>query len=121
MSITRAATMDDDILLEGGHCRSDLQPGDRLSLTQIDELLIRLPDWRLVGTDAIEREFSFPSYPATMLFVNSLAWLAERENHHPDLTVGYRQVKVRFSTHSLAGLSHNDFICAAKIDALARI
>jgi 4a-hydroxytetrahydrobiopterin dehydratase len=113
--------MDDDFLLENAHCRSDLHPGDRLSPAQIDALLSRLPAWRQVDSAAIEREFSFPTYPATMLFVNSLAWLAERENHHPDLEVAYRRVKVRFSTHSLGGLSHNDFICAAKIDALARI
>lgn len=113
--------MNDDLLLERAHCRSDLQPGDQLSSAQIDELLARLPEWRLVGRTAIEREFAFTGYPATMLFVNGLAWLAERENHHPDLEVGYRRVKVRFSTHSLGGLSRNDFICAAKIDALARI
>jgi hypothetical protein len=55
-----------------------------------------------------------------LLFVNTVAGLAERENHHPDLEVGYGRVKVSYSTHDVAGLSRNDFICAAKIEALAQ-
>jgi 4a-hydroxytetrahydrobiopterin dehydratase len=53
-----------------------------------------------------------------MAFVNALAWIAHGEDHHPDLQVGYNRVLVRFSTHSIGALSENDFICAAKIDAL---
>jgi pterin-4a-carbinolamine dehydratase len=66
------------------------------------------------------KEFTFASYAATLLFVNTVAGLAERENHHPDLEVGYGRVQVGYSTHDVAGLSRNDFICAAKIEALAR-
>jgi 4a-hydroxytetrahydrobiopterin dehydratase len=52
--------------------------------------------------------------------VNAVAWIANREDHHPDLTVGYKRCEVRYSTHSVGGLSENDFICAAKIDDLLR-
>jgi 4a-hydroxytetrahydrobiopterin dehydratase len=50
--------------------------------------------------------------------VNATAWISHREDHHPDLEVGYRQCRIRYSTHAIGGLSENDFICAAKIDAL---
>jgi 4a-hydroxytetrahydrobiopterin dehydratase len=53
-----------------------------------------------------------------MAFVNALAWIAHAEDHHPDIEVGYRNCHVRYSTHAIGGLSENDFICAAKIDAL---
>ena len=67
----------------------------------------------------IARTYKFKNYYETMAFVNALAWIAHREDHHPDLLVGYNRVQVRFSTHSIGGLSENDFICAAKIDALS--
>ena len=66
----------------------------------------------------IRRTFSFGDYYKSMAFVNAVAWIAHREDHHPDMTVGYNKVTVAFSTHSVSGLSENDFICAAKIDAL---
>jgi 4a-hydroxytetrahydrobiopterin dehydratase len=53
-----------------------------------------------------------------MAFVNAIAWMAHQENHHPDLEVGYNHCLVRYSTHAIAGLSENDFICAAKVDQL---
>lgn len=56
-----------------------------------------------------------------MGFVNTVAWIADNEDHHPNLEVGWGHCLVRFSTHSIKGLSENDFICAAKIDALLRI
>lgn len=75
--------------------------------------------WRL-GADskAISREFRFRDFYRTMSFVNALAHVANIEDHHPDLEVGYNYCRVRFSTHAIDGLSDNDFICAAKIDAL---
>ena len=83
-------------------------------------MLARLNDWGLdeAGKE-ISRSFAFKNYYETMAFVNALAWIAHREDHHPDLQVGYNRVLVRFSTHSIGGLSENDFICAAKIDALS--
>jgi 4a-hydroxytetrahydrobiopterin dehydratase len=62
--------------------------------------------------------FQFKNYYETMAFVNAVAWVAHREDHHPDLEVGYNKCTVRYSTHSVGGLSENDFICAAKVDSL---
>ena len=89
---------------------------------QADEarkMLGELDDWALDESGKeIARTYKFKNYYETMAFVNALAWIAHREDHHPDLLVGYNRVQVRFSTHSIGGLSENDFICAAKIDAL---
>jgi 4a-hydroxytetrahydrobiopterin dehydratase len=79
-----------------------------------------LNDWQLdESAKEISRSFAFKNYYQTIAFVNALAWIAHQEDHHPDLQVGYNRVQVRFSTHSIGGLSQNDFICAAKIDALS--
>lgn len=82
-------------------------------------MLGQLNDWELNESGKeIARTYKFKNYYETMAFVNALAWIAHREDHHPDLLVGYNRVQVRFSTHSIGGLSENDFICAAKIDGL---
>jgi 4a-hydroxytetrahydrobiopterin dehydratase len=73
--------------------------------------------WRM-NDGAIEKTFSFKNYHETMAFVNALAWIAHTEDHHPDLAVSYNRCVVRFNTHSVKGISINDFICAAKADAL---
>jgi 4a-hydroxytetrahydrobiopterin dehydratase len=84
-------------------------------------LLSQLEGWTLgAGGGAIERGFEFPTFHDTMAFVNAVAWVAHREDHHPDLEVGYGRCLVRFSTHAVGGLSENDFIAAAKVDALGR-
>ena len=62
--------------------------------------------------------YPFGNYHQTMAFVNALAWISHREDHHPDLDVGYNKVRVAYWTHAVDGLSENDFICAAKCDAL---
>jgi 4a-hydroxytetrahydrobiopterin dehydratase len=78
------------------------------------------PDWRLIEDGkAIQREFAFRDFYRTMSFVNALAHVANIEDHHPDLALGYNYCRVRYSTHAIGGLSENDFICAAKIDRLA--
>ena len=66
----------------------------------------------------MRRSFRFKNYYQTIAFVNALAWIAHREDHHPDLEVGYSRCTVNFSTHSVGGLSENDFICAVRIDSL---
>ena len=84
------------------------------------DMLGQLNDWELDESGKeISRTFTFKNYYRTMAFVNALAWIAHQEDHHPDLQVGYNRVQVRFSTHSIGGLSENDYICAAKIDALS--
>jgi 4a-hydroxytetrahydrobiopterin dehydratase len=67
---------------------------------------------------AIRREFRFKNFYETMAFVNAVAWISHREDHHPDLELGYNRCVVHYSTHAIGGLSENDFICAARVDAL---
>ena len=100
------------------HCQP--RSGPALARTEAQRLLTELRGWELDdSTTAIHRSFKFNNYYETIAFVNALAWIAHREDHHPDLEVGYNRCRVRFSTHSVQGLSENDFICAAKIDVLA--
>lgn len=72
------------------------------------------------GEKSISRRYEFSNYYETMAFVNALAWIAHREDHHPELEVSYKTCRVTYSTHSVGGVSENDFICAAKINALLR-
>lgn len=81
-------------------------------------LLAQVPGWELKGNE-IARTFAFKNYYQTTAFVNAAAWVAHREDHHPEITFGYKTCTIRYSTHSIGGLSDNDFICAAKINALA--
>ncbi len=75
--------------------------------------------WRLAAdAQSIRREFAFRDFFRTMSFVNALAHIANLEDHHPDLEVGYNYCRVVFTTHAIRGLSENDFICAAKIDRI---
>ena len=80
-------------------------------------MLANLKGWSLEG-DRLVKVFPFPNYHHTMAFVNALAWISHREDHHPQLVVGYNQCRVEYWTHAIGGLSENDFICAAKCDAL---
>jgi 4a-hydroxytetrahydrobiopterin dehydratase len=80
--------------------------------------LALLSGWAL-SSGAIEKTFSFANYHETLAFVNAIAWFIHREDHHPDLAVSYNRCTVRFNTHSVGGISLNDFICAAKADAIA--
>jgi len=84
---------------------------------QITQQLAQAGGWALVE-GAIQKRFDFADYHRTMAFVNALAWVVHAEDHHPDLQVSYSHCTVRFNTHSVAGISINDFICAAKVDAL---
>jgi 4a-hydroxytetrahydrobiopterin dehydratase len=70
---------------------------------------------------AIVKTFSFRNFAETMAFVNGVAWIAAREDHHPDMLVGYVSCRIAYSTHSVGGVSENDFICAAKIEALCAL
>ncbi len=75
--------------------------------------------WRMAEDGrSLRRAFSFADFYETMAFVNAVAWIANAEDHHPDLEVGYDYCRMSFSTHTVGGLSENDFICAAKVDAL---
>lgn len=101
------------------HCESCEGIGKPLSTDQITLLMPQLnKNWSSIANQEIERHYKFNNFYETMAFVNALAWIANTENHHPDLEVGYNYCRVRFMTHALKGLTHNDFICAAKVDLL---
>jgi 4a-hydroxytetrahydrobiopterin dehydratase len=89
----------------------------RLSEDAAGALLGELRGWA-IEDGVLAKSFSFANYHETMAFVNAVAWVAHREDHHPDLVVGYNRCRVAWSTHSVAGLSENDFICAAHIEAM---
>ncbi|WP_291013449.1 4a-hydroxytetrahydrobiopterin dehydratase [Hydrogenophaga sp.] len=93
-----------------------------LSATEIVTQLTQLngdaaQGWKLIE-GALEKSFPFANYHETMAFVNALAWVAHREDHHPDLAVSYGRCTVRFNTHDVSGISVSDFHCAAAVDAL---
>jgi len=73
--------------------------------------------WRLID-GALEKSFSFKNFHQTMGFVNALAFIANTEDHHPDLQLSYGRCTVRFNTHDVNGISVSDFFCASKVDAL---
>lgn len=85
---------------------------------EIADYLAAVPGWRREGT-RISRDFDFKNYYRTLAFVNAIAYVFHTEDHHPDLLVTYKRCTVTLYTHSVAGgLSENDFICAAKVDAV---
>lgn len=88
-----------------------------LSDDAIQQHLGALPGWQRDG-EGIRKSFEFDDYHRTMAFVNAVAWIAHRQDHHPDLTVSYSRCDIFYSSHDVGGLSLNDFICAAKVDAL---
>ena len=97
------------------HCRH--VDGAPMAPEAVAAQLAALPDWQIAG-GALRREYRFGNYYETLAFVNALAFMVHREDHHPDLAVSYNRCEVRFSTHSVGGISENDFICAAKADAI---
>jgi 4a-hydroxytetrahydrobiopterin dehydratase len=100
-------------------CAGGVQP---LTRTQAQDLMKQLkPEWKLAeDSKSIAAEWKFRNFFHTMSFVNALAHIANAEDHHPDVELGYGYCRIRYNTHAIGGLSENDFICAAKIDALPR-
>jgi 4a-hydroxytetrahydrobiopterin dehydratase len=98
-------------------CEGGVAP---LTRSEAEAMLQQLASGWTLTTDAsaIRRAFAFKDFYRTMSFVNALAHIANIEDHHPDLEVGYNYCRVQFATHAIKGLSENDFICAAKIDRL---
>jgi len=85
----------------------------------IAESLAALPGWAHVA-DRIAKTYRFANYHETMAFVNAVAWIAHRADHHPDLSVHYNRVVVSYSTHDAGGVTDNDLTCAARVEALQR-
>lgn len=97
-------------------CEGGIPP---LTQDEIKKFLLQVNDWQVSQDNKmISKRFSFKGFYKTMAFVNAIAWIANQENHHPDMEVGYNYCLVKFTTHAVDGLTQNDFICAAKIDKL---
>lgn len=111
---------DDARELAARKCKPCLGGAASLPPDEIQRLLGQLDGWAY-RDGVITKTFDFPDYGQTIAFVNAVAWVAQREDHHPDLHVGYHTCRVDYRTHAVQGISENDFICAAKVDALLRI
>ena len=94
-----------------------LEGGTPMSEPEIRSHLNEVPGWVHSGA-AIEKTFPFKNFHETMAFANAVAWIANVEDHHPQITLTYDRCVLRFDTHSVGGISINDFICAAKVNAL---
>ncbi len=88
-----------------------------LKSEEVAERLKSLKGWELAGK-VIRKTYAFKDYYETMAFVNGVAWIAHQADHHPDLEVEYDKCTVHYSTHSVGGLSANDFASAEKVEAL---
>jgi 4a-hydroxytetrahydrobiopterin dehydratase len=109
--------------------KKDWSAGARraLSATEIVAKLVEIPGWMLDGGGgsaddmvAIQKTFRFANYLETMSFVNAVAFIAERHDHHPDMSVHFNRCVVRFNTHDVNGISITDIECAAEVDALVK-
>jgi 4a-hydroxytetrahydrobiopterin dehydratase len=97
-------------------CEGGVAPLDTKSVSL---WLHSVPGWTaLENPPTLERVFEFTEYARALSFANAVAWVAIRENHHPVIELHYSRCVVRYYTHSVSGLTENDFICAAKISAL---
>ena len=102
------------------HCAPLKGKQHQLDAPHARELLALLPGWEFGPETAdIRKTFRFADFIHALAFVNALGWIAERENHHPDLELGWGRCLVKFSTHDVGGLSLNDLISAAKVEALS--
>lgn len=105
--------------LSSAHCQPRRGKEHALEPGRIDELLAGLPGWQLnADRTAIVKDFRFDNFHQTLGFINAVGFMANREDHHPDLQAGYGHCQVLWSTHDVGGLSLNDFICAARVEAL---
>jgi len=100
-------------------CEGGIAP---MSVENAEKELANLDNWTMNDeATEISKEYEFKDFYRTMAFVNAIAYMANKENHHPDLAIGYNYCHIRYSTHAIDGLSINDFICAAKIDVIANM
>jgi 4a-hydroxytetrahydrobiopterin dehydratase len=101
------------------NCKPLKGKGNAIDAKKAHELLAELAGWHF-GKDEgdIGKQFKFADFVHALAFVNAVGWIAEQQNHHPDIELGWGKCVVRFSTHDVGGLSMNDFICAAKVESL---
>ena len=101
------------------HCQPRKGKEHALDATQVNNLLSQLPGWQLQADGhAIVKDFRFADFHHTLGFINAVGFMANHEDHHPDIEAGYGHCQLLWSTHDVGGLSLNDFICAARVEAL---
>ncbi|MGH9488319.1 MAG: 4a-hydroxytetrahydrobiopterin dehydratase [Terriglobales bacterium] len=98
------------------HCAPVTQGTAPLRGKDLQQLAAQVPDWEVVSGHHLRRSFMFPDFASALQYVNAIGGIAEREQHHPDIGLGWGRVEVSTYTHSINGLSENDFILAAQID-----
>lgn len=97
-------------------CEGGMPP---LSPEKIQEFLKNLTGWQLDQAGiSISKHWRFKGFSSLMFFINGVAFLANQEQHHPDVTFSYNTCTIKLTTHAINGLSENDFIVAAKIEKL---
>lgn len=105
--------------LSSKHCQPCTDQTPRVSPGEVARLLTGLPGYVAdAESGSISKVYEFDDFYETMAFVNAVAYIAHVEDHHPDLAVTYKRCGITYSTHAIGGLSENDFICAAKVEAL---
>jgi 4a-hydroxytetrahydrobiopterin dehydratase len=105
--------------LTNKHCVPCEGGVDAIEREAAEGMLADIPGWELSDDGKmISRRFEFRGFFRTMSFINAMAWVVNNENHHPDFSAGYNFCRVGFTTHAIDGLSENDFICAARVNAL---
>jgi 4a-hydroxytetrahydrobiopterin dehydratase len=105
--------------LAAQHCQP-LEGQPAMNAATVQQHLALLPGW-VLQRGAIEKQFGFANYAQTLAFVTAVAGLAEAQDHHPEINFTYNRCTLRFDTHSVGGISVNDFICAARVEALPEV
>lgn len=101
------------------HCQPRKGKEHAIAAAQVTELLQQLPGWQpSADGKAIIKDFRFDDFHRTLGFINAVGFMANHEDHHPDIEAGYGHCQLLWSTHDVGGLSLNDFICAARVEAL---
>lgn len=105
--------------LANQHCRPLKGSDHALDSEKVAQLLQQLPGWQLSADKlAIIKDFKFPDFRHTLGFIDAVGFMANHEDHHPDIEAGYGHCQLLWSTHDVGGLSLNDFICAARVEQL---
>jgi 4a-hydroxytetrahydrobiopterin dehydratase len=103
------------------HCEACTPETPVLTAPEVEQLRAELSgDWEVDGTSRLRRNLRFKDFVSAFSRATAIALIAESEGHHPELTVGWGHLDIELTTHAIHGLSRNDFILAAKVDALER-
>jgi 4a-hydroxytetrahydrobiopterin dehydratase len=102
------------------HCEPCEKGTPPLSEEETSALARDVPAWERDGNRTLRREFSFPNFREAFGFVARAALIAEAEFHHPDIELGWGRAAFELTTHAAGGLTRNDFVLAAKLDALEK-